>query len=138
MKRFLQTFFMVLGIIFFILILGGAYLYVADPFNIKPLLKILTAATAPAAPANTPEAPGASVEVKKSTTFPAPTKNPLLTPTQEQALEKAGINPAALPTQITPAMAQCFYEKLGAHRANEIKAGAAPSLADYVAARSCL
>jgi hypothetical protein len=38
MKNFLNAFFLVLGVIFFIIILFGIYFYVADPMNLKPLL----------------------------------------------------------------------------------------------------
>ncbi|MCR4306486.1 MAG: hypothetical protein NUV42_00800, partial [Candidatus Yonathbacteria bacterium] len=65
-------------------------------------------------------------------------KNALLSPEQEKAVEALGIDPAVLPSEITPAMEQCFYEKLGAERANEIKAGAEPTAGDYFKARACL
>ena len=124
MKKLLQIFFTTLGVIFFILIGVGVYLYIADPFEIKPLIKMLM-----------------TVEQKAGTkinTTGTADKNPLLSPTQEQALEKAGIDPSALPSQITPAMETCFYTKLGDKRANEIKNGSQPTAADYFAARGCL
>ncbi|MDO8509736.1 MAG: hypothetical protein Q7S24_01180 [bacterium] len=65
-------------------------------------------------------------------------KNPLLTPAQEQTLEKIGIDPATLPTKITPTMEACFYDKLGEKRTNEIKNGATPTASDYFVARTCL
>jgi hypothetical protein len=124
MKKLLQIFFTTLGVIFFILIGIGVYLYVADPYEIKPIFKILmdTQQTAET----------------KSTTSDTTDKNQLLSPTQEQALEKVGIDPASLPSQITPAMTACFYAKLGDKRANEIKNGSRPTAADYFAARGCL
>ncbi|EKD43371.1 MAG: hypothetical protein ACD_72C00310G0001 [uncultured bacterium] len=122
MKKFLQVFFIVLGVVFFVLILAGIYLYVADPFEIKPFIKSLTSQTA---------------STKKQTGTNTVDKNPLLTPTQEQTLEKIGIDPATLPTQITPAMETCFYSKLGDKRTNEIKNGSTPTTADYLVARSC-
>ncbi len=122
MKKFLQIFFMALGVIFFLLLAAGVYLYVADPYGIKPIIKSLTGQSAPA----TKES-GNTAD-----------KNPLLSPTQEKALETIGINPANLPSKITPAMETCFYAKLGTARANELKNGAEPTAADYFAARSCL
>jgi hypothetical protein len=122
MKKFLQIFFITLGIIFFILLVAGAYLYIADPYGIKPFIQNLTGQ-----PVSTTKETGGTTD-----------KNPLLSPAQEQTLEKIGIDPAALPTSITPAMEQCFYAKLGNKRANEIKNGAQPTAADYFAARSCL
>lgn len=123
MKKFLEFFFITLGVIFFLLIIFGVYLYVADPYGIKLMIKDFT--TEP-------------TSSKKQTTGATVDKNPMLSPTQEQALEKFGIDPAALPTKITPAMEQCFYAKLGEKRANEIKAGSEPTAADYFAARSCI
>lgn len=100
------------------------YLYVADPFEIKPLIKMLMS-----------DQQKAGTKLKTTGTTD---KNPLLSPTQEQALEKIGIDPASLPSQITPAMEACFYTKLGDKRANEIKNGSQPTAADYFAARGCL
>ena len=123
MKKFLQIFFIILGVIFFILILAGTYLYTVDPFGIKPFIKVLSSQVAPA-----DKQAGAS----------AVDKNPLLTPAQEQTLEKIGIDLANIPSKITPTMEACFYDKLGDKRTNEIKNGAAPTVADYFAARSCI
>jgi len=130
MMKFLQIFFTTLGVVFFLIIIGGAYLYIADPFEIKPLIKILT--SKPATEVSDTKTSG--------TKSPAETidKNPLLNTQQEKAVESLGLDPAALPSEITPAMEQCFYENLGAERANEIKAGAEPTAADYFKARTCL
>jgi len=125
--HFLKTFFTTLGVIFFLTLLTGAYLYIADPFELKPLIKTLIGQPAEQVSDTTVE----------SDTSPSD-KNALLSPEQEKAAEALGIDPAALPSEITPAMEQCFYEKLGAERANEIKAGAEPTATDYFKARTCL
>ncbi len=64
-------------------------------------------------------------------------KNPLLSPAQEKTLESYGINPASLPSTITPEMETCFVSKLGSTRVAEIKNGSAPTASDYFAAKSC-
>ncbi|MEX2010515.1 MAG: hypothetical protein WD874_01795 [Parcubacteria group bacterium] len=64
-------------------------------------------------------------------------KNPLLTPSQEDMLENAGIDPASLPQTLTPEMIACAREKLGTERTDEIINGATPTMADYYKARSC-
>lgn len=114
---------MILGIIFFLLIIVGIYLYVVDPYGIRPIFENqseqLTTTT-------------------KNTNNSVIDKNPMLSPIQEQALEKVGVDPAVLPTKITPAMEACFYTKLGEKRANEIKNGAEPTAKDYFSARSCV
>jgi hypothetical protein len=121
MKKFIQNFFTTLGVVFFLLIIVGIYLFITDPLEIRPLIGLLTQQTS--------EAPTGS---------PSQDANPLLNAEQEQLLRQIGVNPAALPTEITPAMAACFYEKLGKVRAEEIEAGAAPNAADFFKARGCL
>ncbi len=65
-------------------------------------------------------------------------KNPLLNDDQEKVLESLGVDPASLPQEITPALEQCLIEKVGAERAAQIKAGSAPTVADFFKARDCL
>jgi hypothetical protein len=65
-------------------------------------------------------------------------KNPLLNEAQEETLENLGVDVSKLPTEITPAMKDCFTEKLGSDRAAELVAGAAPSALDMVKAGGCL
>lgn len=119
MKKFLTVFFVTLGIIFFGLLLVGGYLYVADPFNLKPLLS--------------GEESAASSEIVDTVD-----QNSVLNPNQERVLETVGIDPAAVPTKITPEQAACFVEVLGQARVDEIIAGATPSLLEILRARSCI
>ncbi|MEK7167638.1 MAG: hypothetical protein AAB791_01400 [Patescibacteria group bacterium] len=65
-------------------------------------------------------------------------KHPLLSESQEAMLEKVGIDPAKLPTEITPEMQTCFVDKLGQERVDEIIKGAAPGALDFFKAQSCL
>ena len=69
---------------------------------------------------------------------PVGDKHPLLTNEQENTLEKIGIDPAKLPTEITPEMEKCFIEKLGAERVKEIKDGLKPSVLDLFRVKSCI
>ena len=101
MKKFLNIFFVVLGIIFFIQICVLSYIWFADPFNIRPMIEMLTAPT--------PNALDTTGATPSSGTID---KNPALSPTQESALESIGINPANLPTTITPEMESCFTNGL--------------------------
>lgn len=73
-----------------------------------------------------------------STTTSTEDKNPLLSPTQEAALENLGIEPATLSKIISSAMQTCFEAKLGLQRVNEIKAGSLPTKEEALSARSCL
>jgi len=66
-------------------------------------------------------------------------KHPLLSKDQEDTLENFGIDPAKLPTEITPAMESCFTDKLGADRVAEIKSGQSePGVMDFLKAQSCI
>lgn len=130
MKNFLTKFFVVLGVIFFLLIGGGAYVYIADPFGIKPLIQVFKGNAVSSGDNVTVNTVTDKQDNVSGTAVP-------LNSAQEGALRSLGIDPAALPV-ITPAMEQCFYDTLGASRAEEIKAGAAPTPLDYFKARSCL
>lgn len=121
MKKFFTIFFVTLGVIFFILILIGIYLYVADPFNIKPLLS------------------GSDSSVSAVTNGGAVVdKNPALSPAQEKTLETFGIDPATVPSEITPEQEACFVQILGAERVAEIKAGDTPTATEFFKAKGCL
>jgi len=65
-------------------------------------------------------------------------KHPLLNEDQEKVLQSYGVDPAQLPTEITPQMQQCFIDKLGQDRAAQIVAGSAPSPTEIFKARDCL
>jgi len=132
MKKFFTIFFVTLGIIFFLIICAGVYLYVADPFEIRPLIDGLRMTS------EQTEQTTETTDTPEQTATNTTDKNPLLSASQEQALEKVGIDPAALPTEISPEMEACAYQKLGEKRAEELKNGAAPTINDYFAARSCL
>ncbi len=122
-KKILTYFFMTLGVIFFIILCGLAYIWFADPFNIRPLIATLTSDT-PTSVSTT--SGGSTVD-----------KNPALSAQQEEALESIGINPENLPTSITPEMQACFTEKLGAARVAEIVAGDTPSATEVFTTREC-
>ena len=123
MKKLITYFFVVLGVIFFILICAGSYVWFADPFEIRPFIKMLTSDE------TTADAAGADQE--------GVDKNAGLSQAQESALESIGINPANLPSSITPAMEVCFTEKLGVSRVAEIKGGEQPTPAEVFATRAC-
>ncbi len=132
MKKFIQTIFILLGVIFFILIVAGIYLYVADPFKIKPIINNLTEQSVPTKKEIIPS------KQTDTTNNAAVNKSLILTPSQIQTLQKIGVNPNIIPTSISPAMEQCFYDKLGVNRADEIKGGAQPTAVDVFKIRSCI
>ena len=123
MKKFFAVFFVTLGVIFSIIILVVAYLFIADPFKIKPLLF------------------GSKQNIGTSTKSSTGTQTTSgLSDSQKKALEAVGVNTATLPSpsSITPAQEACFIEKLGAARVAEIKAGATPTAIEIFTAKACI
>lgn len=118
MKKFIKWFFLVLGVIFFLILIAVGYIFITDTFGIRTLLT----------------GNSSSVTDGGSQTD----KNPLLSESQEQVLEKIGVDPAKLPTTITPEMAACFETKLGKERTDEIVNGDSPTAEDYLKAQSCI
>ena len=126
--KILNIFFVFLGIIFLILIIGFAYIWIADPFNLKPLIP---SGVSPLSVIKTVTG-NSEVEIDNVD------KNPLLTEEQEAQLESLGIDPAELPTEITPEMEDCFTQKLGEERTKEIVDGDSPTAIDFFKASSCV
>ena len=122
MKKFFTIFFVALGVIFFILILLGTYFYITDPLNLKPLLFGTDSVEL-------------SAEVDSAGTED---KNPILSPVQEQALQAIGVDPASVPSEITPEQETCFEAVLGSARVEEIKAGDTPSATEFFKAKECI
>ena len=122
MKKFFNIFFVVLGVIFLIIILIGGYFFITDPMNLKPIFfgsdsEITTGSN------------NSGVQVDK---------NPALSETQEKALETFGIDPADIPSEISPAQEQCFVGAIGAARVEEIKAGDSPTPTEFFKAKGCI
>lgn len=141
MKKFFTIFFVTLGVIFFGLLTCVAYLWVADPWGIKPFIMSNGSASSMQS-TNTPftgKEAGVGANLDTTTTTSDPNdKNPNLNSSQEDALKLIGIDPAALPTSITPKQEVCFTEKLGIERVTAIKAGATPEVVELFKAKECL
>jgi len=118
MKKMLNMFFVTLGVIFFIIILFGIYFYITDPLNLKPLIF--------------------DTEATESEVGGDTDRNPALNESQEAALKTFGIDPASVPSEISPEQEVCFEEKLGKERVAEIKAGGTPTATEYFKARDCI
>lgn len=127
MKKILNLFFVVLGVIFLIIILAGTYFYITDPLNLKPIIFGT-------------DNPNSDLEVKVETKAEvAPlNKNPGLNEAQEKALESVGVDPVNVPTQFTPEQISCFESILGVERVAEIKSGATPTAMEYFKAKDCI
>lgn len=150
MKKILNTIFVVLGVIFFLLIMLAVCFFVFDPLNLKPLLfnesfekEINSSAPAATTAAKTTEnATTAQTTTTVIATSPpegeGSDNHPFLNETQEKILEAFGVDVSTLPSELTPEMEECFIEKLGEQRVNEIIGGATPNPLDFFKAKSCL
>ncbi|MCK9439210.1 MAG: hypothetical protein WCY43_00775 [Patescibacteria group bacterium] len=126
--KILNVFFVFLGVIFFILILGVIYFFVFDPFNLKTFIpedQSLFSTTK-------------NLIFQRESVDPNIDRNPLLNSEQEVMLESVGVDTSKLPSEITPEMQKCFIEKLGQERASEIIGGSSPTAGEIISANSCL
>jgi len=124
MKKALNIFFVVLGVIFLCILLGlgGMFLFIS----------------APSSPAPTVEQTGTPAAGNREAANESADSNPMLNESQESALETFGIDPASLPSEITPEQEACFIEAIGADRVEEIKAGDTPTATEIFKGRGCL
>ena len=135
MKKFLNIFFVTLGVIFFALILISGFLFLSNYLDAKktPLLseteqiESVGEGESDVAPISDDEPVGDNTD-----------KHPLLNESQEAVLETFGIDPADVPNEITPEQEACFVEALGAERVEEIKAGELPNAIDFFKAGGCI
>ncbi len=147
MYKILRALFAVLGMVFFGLLLALAYVVVADPFNLSPVVDVLwqSGTTAPKDTVSGTDVapPAASPSVKADATDPngASASTPAaagLSAEQTAALKTVGVDPNTLPTTISPDQEACFIGILGASRVAEIKSGATPTATEFFAARGCI
>lgn len=141
MMRYVIYFFAILGVIFFFVLCGLAYVWFADPWNIRPFFEMTKKATTTNF-AGTPQAgeggggggtPTASKVVNEQVD-----NHPALSQEQEAALEQVGVNVDALPTTMTPDMEVCFAKKIGVGRVADIKAGASPTPSEVALGLPCV
>jgi hypothetical protein len=125
MKKALNRFFVVLGVIFFIILLVIAGLFIFNSgsgetdtsASFQDTINVMTGS----------EVSGDGID-----------SNPALNESQKTALETFGIDPASLPTSISPEQEACFIELIGVGRVEEIKAGDTPTVTEIFRGRGCL
>jgi|AntRauTorckE6833_2_1112554.scaffolds.fasta_scaffold00060_53 hypothetical protein len=133
--KILRVFFVILGIVFFLIIATGFYLYQSDFYGIKTITNMEQGETI-----DIPDNDGSSNTVSGSnnTVNEAEDKNPSLSAEQEAQLEAIGVDPAEVPSEITPEMEDCFIQKLGEERVRAIEAGASPTTLELIKVEPCL
>ena len=124
--KILRVFFVILGVIFFLMIVAGLYLYQSDFYGIKSIVSYEK------------EDLSTSENNNANNLNESEDKNPALSAEQEAQLEGIGIDPAQVPSEISPEMEDCFIQKLGEERVREIEAGASPTTLELIKAEPCL
>jgi len=124
--KILRVFFVILGVIFFLMIVAGLYLYQSDFYGIKTIVSYEK------------EDLSTSENNNANNLNESEDKNPALSAEQEAQLEGIGIDPAQVPSEISPEMEDCFIQKLGEERVREIEAGASPTALELIKAEPCL
>lgn len=114
---FIAKIFIILGIIFFVLILAFVGLIIVKPYGIDPIKVV---------PALLETEPQSSYD------------HPALSTKQEAILEAAGIDPSQIPTEISESQQKCAINIVGEKRAKEIAEGAIPSLPEILKLKICL
>jgi hypothetical protein len=132
MWKILRAFFVFLGVIFFFILIALGYLFLADPYNLKPIFMPTSSSDVVSTTSSE------NITTTSTTSDNQNAKASLLSPAQESALNNIGVNPNSLPTSITPSQETCFVGILGQARVDEIKAGAIPSAPEFFKAMVCL
>jgi hypothetical protein len=138
MKKFFIVLFVGMGVLFLFQLIALAYLFVVDPYNLKPIL--FPESRAIVSPrVDDDVSSGQSVESNPSATSDAGTtaESSGVTAAQAEALTSVGLDASAAQS-FTPEQISCFEGLLGATRVSEIKAGAVPTMAEFYTVRSCM
>lgn len=134
LKKLIVGFFAVLGFIFFCILLVLAYLIIADPFNLRPLVTLLLESQS--SPVTQEVSP--TTEVSQPSVSPGteavPAAGVPVTSEQAEALESVGLTPSS----ISADQEACFVRILGQERVDAVKAGDVPSASEFFSARECL
>jgi hypothetical protein len=131
--KWIYRFFVVLGAIFFLILLGLAYFIIADPLNLRPIMMSMYGSE------NVVENSALSEEGRDATGVEVQAREDLpINETQASALESVGINPASVPNQFTSEQVTCFVGILGQARVDAIVAGDTPTPSEFYKAKECL
>ncbi|MFH1745033.1 MAG: hypothetical protein ABH881_02600 [bacterium] len=137
MKKIIQ----ILSVIILISILSLIVVFVFNPFGSREKLigSIINSYLSSTIESYTPleNSIGTTTNNSEVGTLSAD-KHPLLNEDQEKKLESLGVNIEQLPSSITPIMEECFVEKLGRERADQIAKGDTPSAIEFFKAKDCI
>lgn len=133
MKKIIQALF----IIFLALIIFLIVVFLFNPFDFRTKL-IGGAINAYLSNATQKQVPVDNTDKSAERVDSSADQHPLLSAEQEKTLQNYGVDVSQFPSSITPGMKDCFMEKLGQDRANQIVKGATPSALEIIKAKACL
>ncbi len=131
MKEYFKFLFITLGVIFFGILVYGAYFAYSNDINPVTLFSAASMPASPRAEENgtqATDATGATGATGAQTNLSA---------SQEAALRAVGIDPAVL-TSLSETQKTCIYAAVGQERAAEIIGGATPTVVEIFKAKGCL
>jgi len=117
-KKILKFILILILAIIIVLVALGLYIWFKNPLGLKGVIQQKVA----------PQT------VEMDATY----DHPLLDAAQEKQLRNIGIDPAKLPTEVTPEQQECLKEKLGAERVEQLLKGQSPTATDALKTASCL
>ena len=138
MVKIIRTFFVGLGVIFFILLVIVIYFFIKDPYNLRPILMPVISEMIFPNSSSSDDLKTISNNTPEYTTSLKVNGSSSLTSDQANALKAIGVDPNSLPTTITPEQEECFVKIFGQIRVNEIKAGDTPTATEFIKGTSCL
>ena len=138
MVKIIRTFFVALGVIFFILLVIVIYFFIKDPYNLRPILMPVISEMIFPNSSSSDDLKTISNNTPEYTTSLKVNGSSSLTSDQANALKAIGVDPNSLPTTITPEQEECFVKIFGQTRVNEIKAGGTPTATEFIKGTSCL
>lgn len=139
--KLIYRFFVTLGVIFFLLLLGLAYFVIVDPYNLRPLIMSMyqkDSDSQEVVPQPNKNSADSSKDVQSEASPQATSEGGVVNENQAKALESVGIDPASIPNQFTPEQTKCFVGILGQARVDAIVAGDTPTPADFFKAKNCI
>lgn len=138
LMKWIYRFFVLLGIIFFVILLALAYFIIVDPYNLRPVFQSMYETNSTRESDTVPSNINSDADSTADTT-PTPSRAPTgVNENQAKALESVGINPESVPAQFTPEQITCFVGILGQARVDAIVAGATPTPTEFFQAKGCL
>jgi len=134
MKKFFTVLFVVFGVLFLLQLIVLSYLFVVDPYNLKPIL--FPSATTSIVD-TTSDVSSNNLNTEESTEESVTEGKTNVTAAQAEALTSVGLDTAAVQS-FTPEQITCFESLLGPARVADIKAGAVPTMSEFYTVRECL